>query len=250
MTAYNLALVISPNLCKGSNPLTDVEICKVPGGPQMGGSTPFQQGTRPGGKTSLGQIVQLCIQRYYEVFDDLHDRSDALPPPPHQPTIDDPSPTRSTYRLSITSQQSRNRDSLIDDDDDIDDEMLVMPLGPNSRGNGAAPPSAWSAAQSQAAPSPRHQNSNSRDLTTSRSMHTTGMTSNGSSPFGTVGRARSTISVKYDHSGGASRKGSISVGRGTTKKASGSGVEAMGVTASGFFSPPGSAPPVPRLPGR
>ncbi len=38
--------------------------------------------------------------------------------------------------------------------------------------------------------------------------------------------------------GKAGSKGSITIGKGTTRRAGGAGVEAVGVTALGFFTPP------------
>ena len=143
-------------------------------------------------------------------------------------------------------------------------EMLVMPLGPSassqphspSYGNpnaraGPAPPSSWNVGAGPHVPKykPRHRNTDSNDSRELRPSHSvyTAAPSTTSNGFGTVGRSRSMISIEK---GGAARKGSISVGRGTSKKGSASGVEALGITASGFFAPPASAPPVPSFPGR
>lgn len=254
MDAFNLAVVISPNLVKSRSPAIDIGMCIIPGGsPQHSASSrPFQVEE---GKTTLGQIIQLCIQRYYEVFDDIPDRSEAAGPPVHEVDIGH-SPSHFPLSLAPQSPFSYKRDSIIDDDEDIDDTMLVMPLGPDaseSRAQGAAaPPSSWNAGQgpSTVPYKLRHRgaNSNSRDFTASRSVYSAAASTSGT-PTGTVGRsARSMISI--EKAGGTMKKGSISVGRGTTKKGSGSGVEAMGIVASGFFSPPSSALPMPSLPGR
>ena len=255
MDAFNLAVVISPNLVKSRNPALDIGMCVIPGGSPQNSASPRPPQTEEG-KTTLGQIIKLCIERYYEVFDDIPDRSEAAAQEievNHSPSHFPPSP-------SLQSPQSYKRDSMIDDDEDINDGMLVMPLGPNGAGGSrtqsaaAPPPSSWTTGQGSSTPpyKPRHKgtNSNSRDFATSRSVYTAGASTNGY-PTGTVGRsARSMISIEKGGAGGGTRKGSISVGRGTMKKGSGSGVEAMGITASGFFAPPTSAPPVPSLPGR
>jgi Rho GTPase-activating protein 1 len=63
-------------------------------------------------------------------------------------------------------------------------------------------------------------------------------------------KARSMVSIENSVIGSVGtkgKKGSISVGRGGTRKASGAGVEALGVTATGFFMPMSGAPPVPHL---
>jgi len=72
----------------------------------------------------------------------------------------------------------------------------------------------------------------------------------GASSYGgtmTIGKARSMISIEKGD-GTQSRKGTITVGRGTGRKSTGAGVEALSVTAAGFFSPPANAPPVPGIP--
>jgi Rho GTPase-activating protein 1 len=46
--------------------------------------------------------------------------------------------------------------------------------------------------------------------------------------------------------GTVGKKGTITIGRGTTRKSSGAAVEALSVTAAGFFSPP----PIPSLPSK
>lgn len=257
MDAFNLAVVITPNLVKSHNPALDIGMCVIPGGPsQSSASTrPFQSEE---GKTTLGQIIHLCIQRYYEVFDDIPDRTEAQEPAAQEVVIDQPAP-HALPSPSLQSPQSYKRDSMIDDDEDIDDAMLVMPLGPNASGSRTQPaaataPSAWNASQSPSVPPykprqrPTNANSNSRDLTASRSVYTAAASTTNGFPSGTLGRSsRSMISIEKV---GGTKRGSISIGRGTTRKSSGAGVEAMGITASGFFAPPASAPPVPSLPRR
>ncbi|KAF9256571.1 RhoGAP-domain-containing protein [Marasmius fiardii PR-910] len=126
MDAYNLAIVISPNLVKGSNPARDVMMCMAQGSPALfdGHSSPTAGGNfnaplhtpRPqvpmtalltpsssstsnanivdpqtpvvsvttstpntsppptpvaANNTTLGTIIKLCIQRFYEVFDEF-----------------------------------------------------------------------------------------------------------------------------------------------------------------------------------
>ncbi|KAK1236295.1 hypothetical protein PQX77_000456 [Marasmius sp. AFHP31] len=135
MDAYNLAVVITPNLVKGSNPIRDVLICAVQGGPpgtspvtssslrpQMpqsaSGATTPSLGTSPpqpntpttprvsviastpnatpprsptapptspppaNTNTALGSIIKLCIERFYEVFDEVWDPTEAVSPFP------------------------------------------------------------------------------------------------------------------------------------------------------------------------
>lgn len=90
MDAHNLAIVICPNLVKSSDPMQDVLLCSIPSGPSMS-STPSTIATpadaaptssteTSDGGTTLGSIVKLCIQRYYEIFDEVHDRAEAVSP--------------------------------------------------------------------------------------------------------------------------------------------------------------------------
>jgi len=202
-------------------------------------------------------IIKLCIQRYYEIFDEVQDRSEALPPA-RSFIGDDAASSGSSSpravraqlvtqrRFSTLSRGSSNRDSrALDDDESIDDTMLIMPVDAAT----GAPPSAWGNPGSVSAPGTFRQRprldlpgSGSQGPSSARSMHTPRHAAGTAGP-GQTNRAKSTISI--EKASGTIRKGSISVGRGTMRKASGAGVEAVGVTASGFF-----APPVPPLPAR
>jgi len=174
-------------------------------------------------------IVKLCIQRYYEIFDEVQDRSEALPPA-RSFTEDDvassdsssprvmaaPTMGSATKRLSALSHSTSNPD----DDESIDDTMLVMPVGSTA----GAPPSTWG---------PMSRGRPRSEL--SSPAHTLGYAARAAGP-GQVHGARSTISIEKT-SGTIRGKGSVSIGRGTVRKAGGAGVEALGVTASGFFAP-------------
>ncbi len=254
MDSNNLAIVITPNLVKSSNPIKDVQICAIPNGPTLHSSArpSHPADSSPSeANTTLGQIIKLCIERYFEVFDELQDPTEARQTLAveqeitYRPTLQGP------ISPSLHSHPSRNRDSIIDDDDDDDHEILVMPIGPDSRShtaNGAA----WTSAAKLSPTSPRHRTSDSQEFATSRSVYSASPSAS-ASPYGTVGRAKSLISIEKSGNGtGTRRGGSISVGRGTVKgaKGSGSSVEAVGITASGFFAPPTDAPPLPSPPPR
>lgn len=150
MDAHNLTIVLCPNLISGSNPLRDVSICSV-SGPTMSADakSPFAQTEERG--TTLGMVIKVCIQRYFEVFDEVFDRSEAIPPAitdtslsslmSYQPTTDNgmdmmeplrpPVPPFATGHRRIDSQDS---------EESIDDAMLVMPIGPSfPSGNGLHP---------------------------------------------------------------------------------------------------------------
>lgn len=268
--------------------------------------------------------------RYYEVFDEVLDRSEALPASRVQHENEEQSTSGASgsrsrsssgrfrggvvggngsmgsgsgngvsvaaKRASVLSNGSAKRDSrALDDDEDIDDAMLVMPIGPdagphenrnggrNGNGgiegneNGVAPSMSTPPAQfsypyrARQRPSPL-QNSNSNTYSprhpppsATRSLHTVISTSGPPSSYspsspsphsafgGSASRAKSTISIeKGEKHGGTWRKGSISIGRaGSTigkSKSVGAGVEAHGITASGFFTPP-PVPPLPKFDG-
>ena len=250
MDAHNLALVLAPNLAKSSNFKRDLEMCAVPNGPALLAQSNSQT-TRPSSAT-LGLIIKICVSHYYEIFDEVVDRTEAIPPELSSSsfTIVD-----SNEPVSATASSFSSDISGAQDDESIDDQMLVMPLGPtspgtpNSRTNGLSPPSAWSSPTTTPTTyKPRRRTPLSKG--SDRSLHTTSgamNTSVGGNLQGTVGKAKSMISIEKGMVGGGpgGRKGSISVGRGTTRKATGSGVEAIGITASGFFAPPENGSPVP-----
>ncbi len=253
MDAHNLSLVICPNLVK-STLARDLAICAIPGGPTLSPSaTPHPAAPISDGKTTLGLIIKLCIERYYEVFDEVLDRTEALLSA-RQPTSEDaPSSSEPSLRGPSFINRDSLRDSMHEDDEDIDDSMLVMPRGPNNQSGpkrNPRPPTAWNGS-STGTFRPRHRSVPSRDTTVTRSMHTAGANGNGVYQQ-TTSKARSMISIEKGGggAGATSRRGSIAIGRGTTRKSSGSGVEAMGITASGFFTPPTNAPPVPVVPGK
>ncbi|KAJ2935742.1 hypothetical protein H1R20_g1352, partial [Candolleomyces eurysporus] len=75
MDDYNLAIVLTPNLVKGSNPMRDVAMSAVAGVPALAARNPLVATAES--KTTLGSIIALCIRRYYEIFDEIPDRADA-----------------------------------------------------------------------------------------------------------------------------------------------------------------------------
>ncbi|TFK34785.1 CDC42 rho GTPase-activating protein [Crucibulum laeve] len=250
MDAHNLAVVLCPNLVKGTNPARDVMMCAVPGGPALfqpqsspfGTPPPSSSSPQVEGRTTLGLIIKLCIQRYYEIFDEVWDRTEAVPQQDGAVSSESSSLSGGQRRASVVRSD--------DDSEDIDDTMLVMPIGPSHRSNnsiqhgisGGRPPSAWGGAAGASTPG---------GGSGVRSVHTVfgeNTSVKGGVPgfsYPTMGKAKSMISIEKGSGTTHGRKGSISVGRGTTRKSTGAGVEAMGVTAEGFFSPPSNAPPVP-----
>ena len=247
MDAHNLALVLTPNLAKGSNFKRDLEMCAVSSNPglvaQLGGQTAKHS------SATLGLVIKICISHYYEIFDEVVDRTEAIPP---QLSTSSFTVVDSNEPLSASASSFSSETQVDGDDESIDDQMLVMPLGPTSqstagnRTNGLSPPSAWSShTPTPTSYKPRQRATPPKRL--NQSLHTTPGTGGGGNLQGTVGKAKSTISIEKGMIGGGpgGRKGSISIGRGTTRKGTGSGVEAVGITANGFFSPPEGTPPVP-----
>lgn len=268
MDAHNLALVLCPNLVSGSNPARDVMMCSVPGGPTLFESTssPIKsnRAALSEGRTTLGMIIKLCIQRYYEIFDEVHDRTEALYP---ERALRGEEGNISSETSSASGNPGPSHHGMYhdhDDDEDIDDAMLVMPIGPShshhhngstpqqAGGSSISPPSAWGAPGGATSTfKPRHRSTLSGSSSKVRSMHTVGLDSGngggGAYAYASTNKAKSMYSIENGTGTAGGRKGSISVGRGTTRKSSGAGVEAIGITAEGFFSAPSSAPPVPPL---
>lgn len=249
MDATNLAIVICPNLVKSANPMRDVMMCAVP---VSENTTPPQSSPTPshpqslqdgGGRTTLGMVISLCIRRYYEIFDEVVDRTEAVAP--WRSLREDGnanSPTQATYVLG--------------DEDDLDDEISI----PTSVRGAPHVPQIYHYTTKRHRSTASHGNNG---LASSQSVYNDN-SSNSSSPrtnggafrSSTHSRARSLFSAeqsktstsKGDHgSSGITVKGSNAMGRGTTRKGSGAAVEAVGVIAEGFFSPSG-APPLPKRP--
>ncbi|KAG1735182.1 hypothetical protein EDB19DRAFT_2026261 [Suillus lakei] len=254
MDAHNLAIVICPNLVKSSDPMQDVLLCSIPSGPSMS-STPSTTATPTpaaptsstealDGGTTLGSIIKLCIQRYYEIFDEVHDRSEAVPPS----TRRSPSPPSSSEGSSGSQPKQARLLSLRSDDEEIDDAVLVMPIGPSGVWGGGG---GGGGADANAFPyQPRRRKLPASGAGNGGGGNESGVSSVNDESHNNVGHryrspARSTLSIERPGSVFGSGRGSISIGRGTLRKASGSGVEAMGITAGGFFTPPSTAPPVP-----
>ncbi|KAJ7643694.1 hypothetical protein FB45DRAFT_280069 [Roridomyces roridus] len=265
MDAHNLAVVLCPNLVASkTNPARDVWMCSVPGGPALFAASPSAAPSPPTsntaalaeGKTTLGIVIKLCIQRYFEVFDEIPDRAEAAPPTLRNHGDSSASASSSASvssaelaerRQSVRSVRSQN------EDEDLDDAMLVMPIGMGQNGSGSgspsgAPPSAWGAGGAGAGGGhstfrPRHRNTMSGSASAS-AIGARSMTSgNGGGGVYGSSRTRSLVSVEKGVPGFGStvgRMGSISVGRGTTRKGTGAAVEAVGITASGFFTAPQS----------
>ena len=251
MDALNLAIVISPNLIKGSNQARDVAMVSVPGTAAFFDrpSSNDGNGQNPQGEkqATLGMVVVICIRRYYEVFDEVADPSEAGPTfgATHVPVLG--SPEHPMYVLSNEGEEEEE-----------DDDKLQKRVSPPHSWVGASSASSNSVSSSTLPPSRRHKStlssgSNTSEVnSTTRSIHTlvgetNGSVRTGDVPYPTYSRAKSTFSIENGGGGGGggalgkdgsgtTTKRSISIGRGSTRKGSGASVEAIGVTAGGFFS--------------
>ena len=283
MDALNLAIVICPNLVRSANAIRDVMMCSVPvpttitgmntlsGGSLSSSFTQDSGSTSNGtteGKATLGIVIALCIRRYYEVFDEVVDRSEAVAPwraLRMQGAVPD--------GASDGSGSSQQPTYVLGDDDDLDDDGMPSSFNGHQQEHRANAP-ASSSTMIPGRQTKRHRNTLSNGSNgpsaTARSMFNSNEGPSVGSPSAwhntnggghstirssapghpTHGKTKSLISIERSGSavfGGTMRKGSISIGRGTTRKGSGAAVEAVGVVAEGFFTPPSGAPPVPKL---
>jgi len=65
MDAYNLAIVFTPNLIKSSNPVRDVQMCTM--------------SSKDARAPTVATVIKWCIERYFEIFDEVEDRAEAVP---------------------------------------------------------------------------------------------------------------------------------------------------------------------------
>ncbi|OBZ68839.1 hypothetical protein A0H81_11268 [Grifola frondosa] len=124
MDAHNLTVVICPNLVSSPNPLRDVMMCSIPNSPTFFSamSTPSFPASQSNPRASRGQnharhgdqalhsAVLRGLRRSARPHGGLPHTSRAFVDTPASPTC--------------------NRDSMLEDDEEIDDAMLVMPIGP------------------------------------------------------------------------------------------------------------------------
>jgi Rho GTPase-activating protein 1 len=238
MNAHNLAIVLCPNLLASKNPARDVIMCALPPEPMPGASSPVQvhfNSANPEGRGTLGLVIKICIQRYYEIFDEIIDRSEPLPPVPLRPLSESSS--------ALSAPIPRNGGPADEEEEDIDDGMLVMPIGPSANSQGTSAPSAWNVSGvDPTSKSQRHRPTQSGNMSKSnsgvQSSHTVLGENANSGGFTLTGKARSLISIeKAGYSGTHGKRGAITIGKGA-RKSTGSAVEALGVTAAGFFTSP------------
>lgn len=230
MDAHNLAIVLAPNLVAGTNPARDVAMCFMPGPALFPGQVPSNLNE---GKTTLAGVIKICIERYFEVFDDILDRAEALAP-------------SASNSMDVSSPDDAKSDAS------SDASMLVMQVGPSN--SSSPPPSSWGGAATPGAgrsryrvmstppsamPTSAFSAPNIGSMAASRSLYG-GSNGDASTAAGTIrGKTRSLLSIEKSINANGGR-GSITIGKtvGTLRKATGAAVEAVSVTASGFFTPP------------
>ncbi|KAH7099000.1 Rho GTPase activation protein [Auriculariales sp. MPI-PUGE-AT-0066] len=248
MDAHNLALVLAPNLVAGTNPARDVQMCLMSGSANPLPFPGLQRSSSAEGSMSLSAVLKICIERYFEIFDEHRDRGEALAP------------------TAANSMEPPSAPFVVSDDTSSDNASpLIMQTSPTQRG----PASPTRATASVSTPPSAFGKSRYRVMSTPPSaMQTSAFASNGSSgsladsdlpgtrslyggsdnvspsASGTMrSKTRSLLSIEKTLTANGGR-GSISLSRGvgTLRKSTGAAVEAISVTASGFFTPPGGAP--------
>jgi Rho GTPase-activating protein 1 len=293
MDATNLAMCFTPNLVSGSNILRDTQMCSVPhSSPATAPVTavPADFSKRSASqRTTLGVIIKVCIEQYFEIFEELPDRTTAMSSHPsisfslpyssstpstnstlYSTPLDgntlggshlDP-PQKASSRAPISPSSAESMESFKtaeDSDSDPDESMLIMPVGLSSptslsshgAGLPSSPPTAWTSPANlhrsigighPSSPLSNHSHRLRDSALSSSSFSTRGPSqSTHESHRGVLRPARSMISIERGVSGTRASGGSICIGRGAggTRGAGGAGVEAIGITAAGFFSPIG-----------
>lgn len=201
--------------------------------------SPEQSGTSEG-KATLGIVIAFCIRRYYEVFDEVVDRTEAVAP---WKTIERP--------VDVTGEDVSDT-YVLGEDEDLDDELSDVQRVAHQQATMSAGPSSRIPAALK-----RHKLKNSLEIKNSPAGRSSHENNNSPSAWNTRfpsnvfssinGKAHSVISIESNPMGNTTqRRGSVTIGKAATRKGSGSAVEAVGVTAAGFFTPPqGVPPPVP-----
>ena len=230
MDAHNLAVVFTPNLVPNANPLRDMQMLFLPGGP-----SPLirQKSSSKDTSTTLAMVVKLCIQRYYEIFDEVRDVSEAVEP-----------------IFNGSSHHSIDEVDLLPSMVGPSTAGATSPLQARSVANSSRPPSAWNKAGGRPRPRPPlSQQTSSANLANGA----TSILSGGTNGTWSMPRSRRSIISIEKAAGGKPGTGSIRLGKsvpttghaggqdtpatGTVHKSAGATVTAVSVTATGFFAP-------------
>ena len=236
MDAHNLSVVFTPNLVPNVNPLRDVQMCTFPGG-----SSPLngQKSSSKVATTTLAMVVKLCIQRYYEIFEEIRDVSEAVEP---------------IFRDS--SQHPIDEVDLLPSIAGPSTAGATSPLRARSIANSSRPPSAWNKAPAPGGRTrprpPLSQQTSSANLANANNGAPSVLSGGSNGTWSMPKSRRSVISIDKA-AGGKPGMGSITLGKsvptigragalgtpsaGTIGKSAGATVTAVSVTAAGFFAP-------------
>jgi len=149
MDAHNLAAVLAPNLIKGKNPTRDVILCSViPGASPFEAQASTQSSPSAKDRGTLGMIVKLFVERYHDIFDGPVEVTSTTAAITTTTTVDSDLDLTMTSMSTATSMASLGGSTAVEspylggkggeEDEEIDDAMLVMPIGLSNGRNGSA----------------------------------------------------------------------------------------------------------------
>ncbi|KAF8328209.1 uncharacterized protein EI90DRAFT_3146228 [Cantharellus anzutake] len=251
MDAFNLATTFSPNLLSGSNVIQDMQMCSIPGASAFSfpSSKPTLVSEGDAKSSTLGMVIRICIDHYFDIFEEHADRSVAnamRPAISESSELNDRfinSPLTPPTSRSSASPSNRRSAANDDDDEDPDEAILVMPLGPSPPISPTRIPTTMHSPPGQV----QRRDHAALDIGNPNASPPRAERSLSKSPAsairGTVRipTARSMISIEGSPDGRRG-SGSIVIGRGARKiSGAGAGVEAYGITAAGSFAPPAGA---------
>ena len=155
MDGHNLAAVLCPNLIKGQNLARDIVLCSLT--PEAAATSPYEAqasthfSASEGGRGTLGMIVKLCIERYHDIFNGPVEATSTSPITTTfatTTTVDSDLDLTTTTLNTTTSLSSLDGSTAVEspylggkggeEDEEIDDAMLVMPIGLSHCRNGSA----------------------------------------------------------------------------------------------------------------
>lgn len=108
MDATNLATVLAPNLVRSNDPLRDVAICRVDcmHPRDLRAENPHEHLSAPAGLTTLGAVLRLCIERAYELFEQVASEPPTLS---RQDLSEDPSGSPGAHASAILADDVARR---------------------------------------------------------------------------------------------------------------------------------------------
>ncbi|KZT53923.1 RhoGAP-domain-containing protein [Calocera cornea HHB12733] len=206
MDATNLAICLSPNLVRSRNPGIDVQMCQIPTQPvQSPPGTPTPRAPTGSSPSTLGMVLKICIERYFEIFDEY----------------DLDASTLTASRSSHSLPQSVPSTLVHDNEDDIDDADLIMTVETS--------PSMKTGTQRKFVPGHRRNETKDSEVSLGSLLSDSGETT-------IDGHAVNAAIAKATALPGRSPRSTL--GRTASQKSAASGVETTGMMASGFFTPP------------